>query len=505
MAQPDILLFMSDQHSSLYSGWYGGNVDTPNLDALCENGTRFDQAYTACPLCVPARMAMLSGQRASQTGIFTNLDTLPSTMPTFLHRLATQGYETVLAGRMHFVGPDQRHGFTRRIAPDFTNSSIARPSYLVEDFGVHTQTMGYKWCTHVVGGGQSPVLCYDEMVLQALQNYLGQPHEKPQFIVVGTYGPHFPYVAPPQLFTKYRNRFADISVDYAQTQPLNATMENLREPDFKPDLALACRAAYAGMIEQMDTQIGQVFHAWKAFSNARGTKQLFGYLSDHGDTVGQHGIFGKKTFFEGSAKIPMIFTGDGVAKGKIVTSLVSLLDLGATVCEWADIEPLPNTDSVSLAPILRGEINAVHDWVFSEVMDKAKDGNWSYGMMLRQDEYKYICYQDSSMQEFLFDLKTDPNEIENLASQYPQRMQAFRMKMQQLVNARKQQEKQAQRETQIAQIAAFERTTGCEDRERFRAYPPRAKQPPDICVAGLTTPPGYAQQTVFYGLPNQKE
>lgn len=124
---PDILLFISDQHAPQYQAGGQMPVDTPNLAALREQGTAFDAAYTPCPLCVPARMAMLSGLAPHHTGIFTNNDTLPQTTPTFLHAMAAAGYETVLVGRMHFIGPDQRHGFTRRVAPDFTNSGWVRP------------------------------------------------------------------------------------------------------------------------------------------------------------------------------------------------------------------------------------------------------------------------------------------------------------------------------------------------------------------------------------------
>lgn len=124
---PDILLFISDQHAPQYQAGGQMPVDTPNLAALRGQGTAFDAAYTPCPLCVPARMAMLSGLAPHHTGIFTNNDTLPQTTPTFLHAMAAAGYETVLVGRMHFIGPDQRHGFTRRVAPDFTNSGWVRP------------------------------------------------------------------------------------------------------------------------------------------------------------------------------------------------------------------------------------------------------------------------------------------------------------------------------------------------------------------------------------------
>ena len=124
---PDILLFISDQHAPQYQAGGQMPVDTPNLAALREQGTAFDAAYTPCPLCVPARMAMLSGLSPHHTGIFTNNDTLPQTTPTFLHAMATAGYETVLVGRMHFIGPDQRHGFTR-CGPGFYQQRMGAPT-----------------------------------------------------------------------------------------------------------------------------------------------------------------------------------------------------------------------------------------------------------------------------------------------------------------------------------------------------------------------------------------
>ena len=91
MAEKDILIFMSDQHTPYFSGWMGHNVDTPNLDRLCREGTRFDESYTACPLCVPARMAMMSGQYPHRIGVFTNFDTFPNTQPSILHPLVEVG------------------------------------------------------------------------------------------------------------------------------------------------------------------------------------------------------------------------------------------------------------------------------------------------------------------------------------------------------------------------------------------------------------------------------
>lgn len=127
MANPDILVFLSDQHSPLFSSFAGGISRTPNMEELSQNGTTFTEAYTSCPLCVPARMSMLLGRLPSHSGIFTNFDAIPERNPTFLHALVGVGYETVLIGRMHFVGSNQRHGFTKRLVGDMTPVTWTRP------------------------------------------------------------------------------------------------------------------------------------------------------------------------------------------------------------------------------------------------------------------------------------------------------------------------------------------------------------------------------------------
>ena len=479
--RPDILLFMSDQHAPQFMAGAEMEVDTPNLDALRREGTSFSEAYTACPLCVPARMAMLSGMRAARTGIFTNNDALPDTLPTFLHHLVAAGYETVLVGRMHFIGPDQRHGFTRRTAPDFTNSGWVRPPWLVEDFGVHTQTMGYKWCTHVVGGGQSPVLCYDEMVTRAAEEYLARPHEKPQFILVGTYGPHFPYVAPPELFQKYWDR-VELPVLRGQApEALNAYLRAHRV-EATEEVARGVRAAYCGMVECMDGQIGRVRAAFDAFSAGRDRGKLFGYLSDHGDQAGERDFYGKETFFEKSVKIPLVLAGDGVAAGHVETAPASILDLGPTLCEWAGAETPADADGISLAPALAGAAMDKARAVYSEYMEKGTDG-YRYCMMLRRGAYKFITYRGCEAQDMLFDVKADPLEQHNLADEEPALLAQFRTLA---ARVPEEYEKNQARQARDAQLfIAYEQAVGLDESERWRETPTTARVNPEICIAGL--------------------
>ena len=192
----DILLYMSDQHSFGLQGYAGnGIVRTPMLDYLAENGTAMMNASTACPLCVPARAAMISGQLPSNNGVLFNFNAISSDKATFLHSLTVAGYETVLCGRMHFVGPDQRHGYSRRVAGDrtpvFHNSVPGNPG--IRGFDENSSV-------YYIGTGDSPVLAYDRYVVDHALEYLAQDHDRPQFLTVGTYGPHFPYVAPKELY-----------------------------------------------------------------------------------------------------------------------------------------------------------------------------------------------------------------------------------------------------------------------------------------------------------------
>ena len=503
--QPDILLFMSDQHAPQFMAGAEMEVDTPNLDALRREGTSFSEAYTACPLCVPARMAMLSGMRPARTGIFTNVDTLPDTLPTFLHHLAAAGYETVLAGRMHFIGQDQRHGFTKRIAPDITLVTWTRPEHIKAERGVFARTFAGKWAPQVVGGGESPVLHYDELVIQAAVDYLAQPHEKPQFILVGTYGPHFPYVAPPELFYKYL-KTARLPATFGTKEDfMNPVLCALREPDARPEVGLACQTAYKGLVEHMDGLVGRVRRAFDGFVQARGTPHLFGYLSDHGDTIGEHGVFGKKTFFEKSAKIPLLLAGTGVAAGRRWDEPVSILDVGPTVCEWAGADAPERADGQSLAQILRGQDGPRGRAVLSESMDKGPDGRWTYGCMARRGTYKFITYHGYEEQDLLFDVAADPLEQNNLAAARPQVCDGFRRLLRQVTDPAAAEALQAQHAGRARLMAAFEKQTGYDDRERYRDYPEAAKQPPEVCVTSLAGEPGAGQSSVYHGLPPQTQ
>ncbi|PNV60482.1 hypothetical protein C0033_18355 [Clostridium sp. chh4-2] len=471
----DILVFISDQHSPLWSAFGGGKAETPVLNEVCASGTSFSQCYTSCPLCVPARMSMLTGKLPSKNGVMTNLDTIPDIMPTFLHPFVEAGYETVLIGRMHFVGKDQRHGFTKRLAKDMTPVSWNRPvEKLKEERGVFNGTYDARGCVKVIGGGETPVVNYDETVIQTALDYLNQDHEKPQLIVVGTYAPHFPYVAPAALYEKYRKRVSLPSMFHETPDYFNAVLEN-RKNIVDEETALKAQAAYLALIEYTDQKIGQVREAFREFTKKRGSKPLFCYLSDHGDQVGERDIFGKCTFFEASAKIPMMFEGDGIPQGKQIEELAGIMDLGPTLCSWAGVSQVPGQDGESLIPVMNGQSS--DRMIVSEMLEKT-GGRSHYGLMLRRGKWKYMVYSGYEDRDILFDLEQDPKETENVIHDYPEEAKKFRDYYRAGFNASAIEREQADRAQAAKWMAAWEKQVGVDDSERWSGN--TAKEYPKI-------------------------
>lgn len=478
MKQPDIIIFMSDQHGADYSGWGTVPVDTPVLNEIRASGISFDAAYTPCPLCVPARMSMMSALLPSKTGIYGNQDTLSNVIPCFTHALVDAGYETVLAGRMHFLGMDQRHGFTKRIAPEITPVSWKRPiKKIQEERGVLTATFFDGGATEVVGAGESPVMHYDRMVVDSVLNYLKEEHDKPQFILVGTYGPHFPYVTEESMYCKYYDR-VQVPKGFSKEAIPEFVKDNiilrsrLKPSHVTEEVVRGCLAAYCGQIEVMDGQIGEVREAALAYARRRGNPFIFGYVSDHGDMAGENRLFGKRCYFDKAAKVPMIFTGDGIPVGKVVKSPVSLMDLGPTVCELAGCT-FEVGDGVSLVKAISGEVDSERI-VVSQQVDLVKNDLYS-SIMLRYKDYKYICYFTETPQTLLFNMKEDPGELHNLASENQEMVHWFKERADEIVDFSEMVVQAQEHQRNAEWFVRYEEETGYDDSERWQKNPPQAR------------------------------
>lgn len=408
----DILLYMSDQHSHRLQGWAGDHVvRTPMMDRLAREGTAMTNAMTACPLCVPARAAMISGQLPSNNGVLFNFNAISSDQATFLHSLTASGYETVLCGRMHFIGPDQRHGFARRIAGDRTPVFHNNPPGQARAIGFDENSSVY-----CIGGGDSPVLAYDRYVTKRAVEYLAEEHQRPLFFTVGVYGPHFPYVAPKELYDYYLDKVPlEDAVEPGWEHP--ALEGKMCESD--PKVVRAARAAYYGLVETVDRHMQTVYNAFQDHLRRTGREGIFLYISDHGDMNGCRGYYGKQVFYDPSVHIPFLISGSGIPAGKRIESPVSLLDVGPTICHLAGAEILPG-DGKNLGPMLEGGAEDPERAVVSEQYTYLAAGGSCLGRMVRWRDWKYITYSGFPGGDLLFDVKRDPGELENIIARYPE-------------------------------------------------------------------------------------
>jgi choline-sulfatase len=423
MAQPNIVLIVSDQHRADWLGCAGNRVvRTPNLDALAAGGVRFTDAYCNAPLCVPSRMSMLAGRQPHRTGVLSNGDSLPSGMPTFAHALALAGYETVLCGRMHFVGTDQRHGYGRRLVGDITPSYPGGPQ---TDYGALAGTAGQgRRSIEHAGPGDSPVQRYDEAVVRAGERFLQEratgSADRPLFLTVGLYGPHHPFIAPPEHYASAYAALLEgdtpLPRDPEPRHPWLADWFRRLDADrITVEETRRVRAAYAGLVARLDELVGRIVAAARALSG----ETILVYLSDHGEMAGDRGMFWKQSFFEGAVRVPLIIhplagAFAAIARGREVRVPVSLVDLAPTLATLGGAPPLPNPDGNDLTPLLRASAGTTTTdaWeerpVFAELVVAGVPVR-----LIRQGRYKLIYYHGYPSPQ-LFDLATDPHERHDL-------------------------------------------------------------------------------------------
>ena len=419
MTGPNILIFMVDQLAGPFfpdgpAEW----LHAPNLRALSARSVRFANAYTASPLCAPARAAFMSGQLPSRTGVYDNAAEFRSDIPTFAHHLRRAGYRTALSGKMHFVGPDQMHGFEERLTTDIYPADFGwtpdyrRPGERI-DWWYHN--MG-----SVTGAGVAEItnqLEYDDEVAfhatQKVYDYARAADTRPWMMTVSFTHPHDPYVA--------RRKYWDLYEDCAYLMPQVPTLpfedqdphsrRILNASDWHSytlteDMVARSRRAYFANISYVDDKIGQVLAALEA------TRQeaVIVFVSDHGDMLGERGLWFKMTFFEGSARVPLMICAPGLTPG-VIGHPVSTLDVMPTLCDLAGValdDIRPWTDGTSLLPLATGQGGRR-----AVPMEYAAEASESPMVGLRKGRWKLIlCPLDPDL---LFDLEADPQERHNLA------------------------------------------------------------------------------------------
>ncbi|MHC4916939.1 MAG: sulfatase-like hydrolase/transferase [Planctomycetota bacterium] len=428
--RPNILVLMSDQHNVGFMGCAGESlVRTPNLDRLAAGGTRFSAAYCASPLCVPSRMSFMTSRTPSRNRVWNNHHVLSSAIPTWAHYLGAAGYETALIGRMHFVGADQRHGFELRPHGEFSAGHPGNTQVGGERFRHYPgKTTGQnRAAVEVAGTGHSTYQWFDDRVAGAACDYLRERAEdpgsgRPFAAVAGFLLPHCTFVSPKELFDYYYERVEVPELPERMPPAVERyrRFRGLTDPELPDERVRIARAAYYGMCEFFDRQVGRVLDCLDETGLAENT--LVVYCSDHGEQAGEHGCWWKSTYYQGSAGVPLVARLPGtVAAGAVSDAVCSLMDLGPTFCEAAGAEPMRAADGRSLWGTLRGDHAA--DWpdeTFSELVD-VRTGESDHpclpSRMVRSGRWKLWTHEDADgLPPVLFDLEADAAEMSDLGS-----------------------------------------------------------------------------------------
>lgn len=423
MADAKNLLFVfSDQHARHVTGCYGEEVvATPNIDRLAAEGVTFDGAYCPSPICVPSRMAMLTGRWPVRQACWTNDDILPSNLPTWLHAMGAGGHRPVLIGRMHAIGPDQLHGYAER---EIGEHSPNYPGVPRHDLGVLAGANDPDpRSLSASGPGRSAYEAKDEAVVAAAVDWLREraPAEARAggfCLSVGLMLPHPPYVADPETFARYEGRVPPPRLaPPAEEHPFFAWWRRDREIAGADPAAVArARTAYWALVERMDAMIGRLIGTLEALGLLDDT--LVVYASDHGDHVGERGLFWKHTFYEESAAVPLVMRLPGVLPaGERRAGVVNLVDLAQTMLEALGAPLLPNADGRSFWPLARDGTAAWRDETFCEYCTDPVP-YWTGGRavqqrMIRSGRYKLSVYDGDP--PLLFDLAADPDETTDLS------------------------------------------------------------------------------------------
>jgi len=419
--RPNFLIIMSDEHGGMSSSAYHHPlVETPNMERLAAEGVTFDAAYCNAPLSVPSRICFMTGQHNWHCRGWDNATPMRSDTMTWPYLLRAQGYDVVLSGKMHLIGRDNLHGFSRQLAVDYSVYS-QHPIYLWRN-GIPKASRPWPGVFQA-RPGRSRVIDGDDQAEEAALAYLRDParKEQPFALCVGPVAPHFPFVVPEPYFSQYYPEKADLpNLPPGHLENLPPAAQRLRTTfgfwGHTQEQVRRARATYYGMISYVDDKIGRLMDALDEQGLADNTVVI--YTSDHGDMVGEHGLWRKMNFYEQAERIPMQVRWPGVLPaGRRISKCVSLIDLTATSLEIGGISADEQKekwkiDGDTMVALLQGRDDSWKDEVFAEHNAHGTDRARA---MVRKGQWK-LCYNHGDPAEFeLYALASDPGEFNNLA------------------------------------------------------------------------------------------
>ncbi|KAL4779710.1 alkaline-phosphatase-like protein [Aspergillus varians] len=425
--KPNILYIMADQMAAPLLAFHDKNspIKTPNLDRLAEEGVVFDSAYCNSPLCAPSRFVMVTGQLPSKIGAYDNAADLPADTPTYAHYLRNEGYHTALAGKMHFCGPDQLHGYEQRLTSDIYPGDYG---WSVNWDEPDIRLDWYHNMSSVMEAGpvvRTNQLDFDEEVIYKSKQYLfdhvRQRTDQPFCLTVSMTHPHDPYAMTKEFWDLYEDVEIPLpthpAIPHDQQDPHSQRILkciDLFGKEMPDDRIKAARRAYYAACTYVDTNVGKLLKVLEDTGMRDDTIIVF--TGDHGDMLGERGLWYKMAWYENSARVPFIVNAPKRFAPARISENVSTMDILPTFADLVGaplIKGLP-MDGVSLVPYLTGEDGPKTDTVLGEYMG---EGTQSPLVMIRRGQWKFVySLIDPPM---LFDVKNDPLEKVNLVAGLP--------------------------------------------------------------------------------------
>ncbi len=416
MKKKNLLILFTDQHNKHMLGAYGNSVvKTPNLDSIAEDGVLFTDAYTPCPLCAPARASLACGDYASNHGYFDNALAYDGECRSWAGRLEENGVHTTTIGKLHYKSDSPKTGFIDQRIPLHIKNGVGDVYGVIRDREITRPQ--FRDALYQAKTGETDYIRFDREVASRAVSFLKDeaPLRKEPFVLMADFvSPHFPLCSPKEFSDLYSIDDIPDPVQFDEKDwPHHPVIDDYRryccQENVPKEVRKEAIRIYYGMCSFVDAQIGLVLDALRESGLEDDTYVL--YLSDHGDTMGEHGVFFKSTLYEGSAGIPMLLKGPGIEKGRVEHSPVSIVDVYQTALECTGVEEddydrsLPG---VSLLETLRHpDLNRT---VYSEYQSF---GFYTSAFMLRKGKWKYVYYVGERPQ--LFNLEDDPDECKDLA------------------------------------------------------------------------------------------
>jgi choline-sulfatase len=420
-SQHNILVIQADQLAARYIGAYHNPIaSTPHIDSLAASGAIFDSAYTNFPLCAPSRFSMMSGQLASTIGAYDNGAEFPSSIPTFAHYLRNLDYQTCLVGKMHFVGADQLHGFEERLTTDIypgdfgwtgdwteVRPSFANDTVTFTNAGVCLRNVQLEYDDEV--GHRARRKIYD---------LARNRDERPFMLFTSFTHPHDPFQCRPEHWDRYRHDDIDmplVNTPHDQMDPYSLRLlaqYSLKDHPPSEAQVRVARHAYYGSISYFDDQVGELIKVLKETGLYDDT--IIVLTTDHGEMLGEHGLWYKKSFFEEACRVPLIISHPQLGQRRVAANvslvdlLPTLLEIGGDDTQSSLVEPVAGHSLWSLAS---GSATSFEHPVFAENL---AEGSTTPLLMAKQGQLKYVY--SAVDPEQLFDLETDPHEQVNQAA-----------------------------------------------------------------------------------------